>query len=62
MMIPYCMIHWNKPLAETLAAIVAGLVLGTLSLRSRSIWWGVAIHYWVALCMDVAALWQKGFF
>jgi membrane protease YdiL (CAAX protease family) len=62
MTIPYCMIHWHKPMAETLAAIVAGLVLGTLTLRTRSIWWGVAIHYWVAVSMDFAALWRKGFF
>lgn len=60
MIIPYCMIHFNKPLAETLAAVVAGFVLGVLSLRSRSIWLGVAIHGTVAVGMDVLSLWQKG--
>ena len=60
MVIPYCMIHFNKPLAETLAAVVAGFALGVLSLRSRSIWLGVAIHCTVAVAMDVLSLWQKG--
>jgi membrane protease YdiL (CAAX protease family) len=60
MTIPYCMIHFGKPMPETIAAIIAGIVLGTLSLKSRSIWLGIAIHYSVAITMDLAALWQKG--
>ena len=60
MTIPYCMIHFGKPFPETLAAIVAGIVLGTLSLKSRSIWLGVAIHFSVAITMDICSLWQKG--
>ncbi len=62
MMIPYCMIHFEKPMPETIAAIIAGLVLGTLSLKSKSIWLGVLIHYSVAITMDLAALYQKGYF
>lgn len=62
MTIPYCMIHFGKPFPETLAAIIAGLVLGSISLKSRSIWMGVLIHYSVALSMDLSALWQKGYF
>lgn len=61
MMIPYCMIHFGKPLAETLAAILAAIVLGALSLKSKSIWLGVAIHVAVAITMDVASLWQQGY-
>jgi membrane protease YdiL (CAAX protease family) len=60
MTIPYCMIHFGKPFPETLAAIIAGIVLGTLSLKSRSVWLGIAIHYSVAITMDLCALWQKG--
>jgi phosphoglucosamine mutase len=44
------------------AAIVAGLVLGVLSLKSNSIWLGVAIHFSVAITMDFCSLWQKGYF
>ena len=62
MMIPYVMIHFQKPMPETIGAIFAGIILGALSLKSRSIWLGVAIHYSVAITMDLAALWQKGYF
>jgi len=56
MVVPYCMIHYHKPIAEVLGAIFAGIVLGTLALRTRSIWFGVAIHTSVAITMDVASL------
>jgi uncharacterized protein len=62
MVVPYCMIHFGKPMAETIAAIVAGVALGILSLKSRSIIPGVLIHYSVAIAMDFAALYQKGYF
>jgi len=62
MTVPYCMIHFGKPLPETLASIVAGLALGFMSLRTRSIVLGVAIHMTVALSMDFASMWQKGWF
>lgn len=60
MTIPYCMIHFGKPLPETIAAIAAGVVLGALSLKSRSVLLGVTIHYSVGLMMDLCSLWQKG--
>jgi len=56
MIIPYCMIHYGKPMAETFGAIVAGVVLGTLAMRTRSIWGGVVLHVGVALTMDLLAL------
>lgn len=59
MSIPYCMIHFGKPLPECLGSIVAGIVLGTLAMDTRSIWGGVTIHVAVAWLMDGAALWQK---
>jgi membrane protease YdiL (CAAX protease family) len=58
MVVPYCMIHFSKPLAECLGAILAGVALGTLAMRTRSIWLGFAIHVSVAVSMDVAALLQ----
>ncbi len=56
MTIPYCMIHFGKPMPETVAAIIAGIVLGTLSMKSRSVLLGVLIHYSVAITMDLMAL------
>lgn len=60
MIIPYNMIHFNKPVLEALAAILGGVVLGSLSLKTRSIWWGAALHIGVAGLMDVASLTQRG--
>jgi CAAX protease family protein len=60
MVIPYCMVHFGKPFAEVLAAIPAGVLLGYLSLKTRSIWLGAALHIAVAWTMDVLALAQKG--
>jgi len=59
MVVPYCMIHFQKPFLETLGAICAGLVLGILALRTRSIWGGATIHVAVAMSMDFAALVQR---
>lgn len=59
MTIPYCMIHFTKPMPEAIASIIAGIVLGTFALRSRNIWLGVFIHCSIAITMDVFALWQK---
>jgi membrane protease YdiL (CAAX protease family) len=56
MIVPYCMIHYGKPLPETMGAIGAGVILGTLAMRTRSIWGGVLIHIAVATTMDVMAL------
>lgn len=56
MIVPYCMIHYGKPMSETFGAIGAGLILGTLAMRTRSIWGGVLIHIGVATTMDVLAL------
>jgi membrane protease YdiL (CAAX protease family) len=56
MMIPYCMIHFGKPMSETLGAIFAGIILGALSLKSNSIWLGVLLHFSVAIAMDCFAL------
>ena len=60
MAVPYTMIHFQKPLPETLGAIFAGVALGTLALRTRSIFGGVFIHVAVAWSMDLMALFQKG--
>lgn len=62
MTVPYCMIHFDKPLPEVFASIIAGLALGFMSLKTRSILLGFAIHVSVALSMDFTSLWRKGFF
>jgi len=60
MTVPYCMIHFGKPPAETMSAIVAGVFLGWLSYRYGNIWLGLLLHCSVAFSMDVLALYNKG--
>lgn len=60
MTVPYCMIHFSKPMPETLAAIAAGIFLGWLSYKNNSIWLGLALHCIVAFSMDILALYNKG--
>ncbi len=60
MTVPYTMIHFQKPMAETFAAIFAGIFLGWLSLKNGNIWLGLVLHCTVAFSMDILALWNKG--
>ena len=61
-MIPFAVLHGNKPLPEALGAIVVGILLGYFALATRSFWYCALVHFAVAATMDVAALAQKGFF
>jgi uncharacterized protein len=54
--IPYCMIHFQKPFLEAFGSIIAGLILGMMSLRTNSVIMGTALHFGVALTMDICAL------
>ncbi len=60
MVVPYVMIHFSKPWLEASGALLFGLVLGIIALRSHSIWGGVFVHSSVALAMDIMALVQTG--
>jgi membrane protease YdiL (CAAX protease family) len=57
---PYLMIHFTKPWPEAAASVVAGLVLGGLAWKTKSIWGGVCVHCAVASTMDLLALAHKG--
>ncbi len=62
MVVPYCMIHFTKPMPECCGSIIAGVVLGTLSYHYRSVILGACIHICVAISMDFLSLWHKGYF
>ncbi|MEE9390907.1 MAG: CPBP family intramembrane glutamic endopeptidase [Planctomycetota bacterium] len=55
MTIPYAMIHFSKPMPEAIGAIVAGLTLGYMALRTRSFYGGILLHYAIGLGMDLLA-------
>jgi membrane protease YdiL (CAAX protease family) len=56
MAVPYCMIHYGKPFFEANGAIVAGIALGSLSMKTKSIYQGFLVHITVAGLMDWLAL------
>jgi membrane protease YdiL (CAAX protease family) len=56
MAVPYCMIHYGKPYLEACGAIVAGIALGSLSMKTRSIYSGFLVHITVAVMMDWLSL------
>lgn len=60
MVLPYCMIHFGKPMPEAIGSIVAGYVLGYLSLKSNNIFPGMLLHISVAYTMDILSLLHKG--
>ena len=56
MAVPYCMIHFQKPYLEVNGAIIAGIALGSLSMKTKSIYQGFLVHITVAALMDWMAL------
>ncbi|MBP3957720.1 CPBP family intramembrane metalloprotease [Gemmata sp. G18] len=58
--VPYVLIHFGKPMPEATASIIAGVVLGFMSLVTRSVWLGAALHIGVAWGMDCACLMRRG--
>lgn len=59
MAVPYCMIHFGKPYLEVCGAIVAGIALGSLSMKTKSIYQGFMVHVSVAALMDWISLWHR---
>ena len=56
-MAPFVVMHLGKPELEALGSIVAGIALGVLALRTRSMWYGALIHGVIAVWMDVLSAW-----
>ncbi len=54
--IPFAVMHYSKPMPEAIGSIVAGVLLGVLALETRSFLYGAAIHWLVAMTMDVVAV------
>jgi membrane protease YdiL (CAAX protease family) len=61
--IPFWLLHWGKPVPEFFGALVAGLALGFVALRTGSFLTGFLTHWTVAVLFDLlvmAALASKG--
>jgi uncharacterized protein len=48
----YGVTHYTKPLPEQLGAFFVGLLLGYIGDRYRTFYFGVVVHYLIALSMD----------
>ena len=59
MVVSYCVLHFGKPLTESLSSIIGGYALGILALNNRNIWGGVIIHVGVAWLMELFGFLQK---
>jgi len=62
MTVPYCMIHFGKPYLETMSTVMGGIALGSLSMKTKSVYQGTLLHIVLALSMDLLALWQRDAF
>lgn len=56
MAVPYCMIHFGKPYLEAIGAVLAGIALGSVSMKTKSIYQGFLVHITVAALMDWLSL------
>ncbi|MHA7877585.1 MAG: CPBP family glutamic-type intramembrane protease [Bacteroidota bacterium] len=62
MTVPYCMIHFGKPYLETMGTVMGATALGSLSMKTKSVYQGTLLHIALALSMDLMALAQRGDF
>lgn len=55
-MLPFVILHNGKPVIETLGSIAGAVFLGLLALRTRSVFYGVIVHYGVILSIDFISI------
>ena len=62
--IPFVLLHWSpdpsasKSILEIIGSIPAGLILGFIAYKTKSIYYGYLAHYAVSATMDLMLLWQ----
>lgn len=49
----YCTIHFGKPIGECISSFFGGLLLGMVTLHTRSIWGGLMVHVGIAWLMEL---------
>ncbi len=54
----FTLLHFTKPEPEVWGSIVAGVALGLLAVRARSVWYGALLHGSVAFFMDLIQSWK----
>jgi len=51
----YCVLHFNKPLGETISSFFGGYLLGTIAYYQQNIVGGCIVHVGIAGLMDLVA-------
>ena len=59
-LIPFVVVHFNKPSLETLGSIPGGLLLGWLAWRTRSMWYGAILHIALQCGLDIIIVAEGG--
>ncbi|MEO6071021.1 MAG: CPBP family intramembrane glutamic endopeptidase [Chitinophagaceae bacterium] len=49
----YCTIHFGKPLGECISSFFGGIILGTITYHTRSIYGGLMVHLGIAWLMEL---------
>jgi hypothetical protein len=55
----YAVLHFGKPMGETISSVFGGYILGIIALYSKNIWGGVFIHGGIAFFMELFAFWRQ---
>ena len=54
----YVVLHFGKPLGESISSFFGAFILGVHALAKRNIFGGIIIHAGIAYLMEIAAIWQ----
>ncbi len=52
----YVVIHFGKPLPETISSFFGAYLLGIIAFEEKHIWWGIILHCVLALAMEIFTL------
>lgn len=55
----YAVLHFGKPVGETISSMFGGYILGVITYYGRNIWGGVFLHMGLAFFMEFFAFMQK---
>lgn len=55
MAVVYCFAHFGKPIAECVSSLFGGFLLGAVTLKHKSIVFGIALHIFLALSLEFFA-------
>ncbi|MGE5354589.1 MAG: lysostaphin resistance A-like protein [Acidobacteriota bacterium] len=55
-MLPFVILHNGKPVLETFGSILGAIMLGILALRTRSVYYGIVIHFSTLFSIDAISI------